>query len=170
MQQVGFRNWEQRDTESLVRYANNPNIAANMTNAFPSPYGLENAQKFLEMAWSHNPTRLFAIDVNGEAIGGIGIHPQNDVLCLNAEIGYWIGEPHWGKGYVARVIPGILEYAFENFEIDRVYARCFGSNLASKRVLEKTGFELEAEFVATIFKNGRKLNELIFAKRRKPNP
>lgn len=54
-----------------------------------------------------------------------------------------------------------MRYAFENFDIERVYARPFGSNVASQRVLEKSGFKLEDRFSKTIYKNGRWEDELV---------
>jgi [ribosomal protein S5]-alanine N-acetyltransferase len=91
-----LRKWSTKDLESLVRYANNPNIAKNMTDGFPHPYTAENGKAFIEMA-IQEPIHIFAIDVNGEAVGGIGIHPQSDIHRKNAELGYWLAEPFGGK-------------------------------------------------------------------------
>jgi [ribosomal protein S5]-alanine N-acetyltransferase len=59
-----------------------------------------------------------------------------------------------------------MRYAFENFDIERAYARPFGSNVASQRVLEKSGFTLEDRFSKTIYKNGRWEDELVYAIRK----
>lgn len=156
-----------KDLDSLVKYANNPKIANNLTDKFPYPYTKENGKMFIEFANKNKPTNIFAIDINGEACGGIGIHPQEDVHRKNAELGYWLGEPFWGNGIITKAIEQIADYGFKNFDITRIFARPYGTNLASQRVLEKTGFTLEARFEKTLFKNGEYKDELIYAIRRK---
>ncbi|MBI3238200.1 MAG: GNAT family N-acetyltransferase [Flavobacteriia bacterium] len=161
-----LRPWSDNDLESLVKYANNWNIARFMTDGFPFPYTEENGKAFIAMATAAKPTNVFAIDVNGEAIGGIGIHPQTDIYRNNAELGYWLAEPFWGNKIITKAITEMVTYAFETFEIDRVFAKPFGSNTASQRVLEKAGFTLEGRFEKTIIKNGELEDELVFAIRK----
>ena len=162
-----LRPWEITDADSLVRFGNNPKIAANMTDQFPNPYTLEKAMAFIEFATSNTPPNILAIEVEGQAAGGIGIHPKSDIHRMNAELGYWLGEPYWGRGIISRAIPQMVEYAFKNWDINRIFARPFGTNTGSRRALEKAGFTLEARFEKTIFKNGIYLDELIYAIRRK---
>ncbi|HEX5002552.1 MAG TPA: GNAT family protein [Bacteroidia bacterium] len=161
-----LRPWSFSDLESLVKYANNPAIARNLTNQFPHPYLVQHGRQFIEMAMSHHPVRIFAIEINGEAAGGIGIHPQNDVYCTNAELGYWLAETYWGNGIITQSIIQMIAYGFKNFEINRIFARPSGSNKASQRVLEKAGFVLEATLKGTFLKNGVVEDELIYAVRR----
>lgn len=161
-----LRAWKEDDLQSLIKYANNKNIANNMMDQFPHPYEEENGKMFIAFATKDAPVHIFAIDVNGEAVGGIGIHPQGDVLCKNAELGYWLAEPFWGKGIITRAIPQMLDFAFKTYAIIRVFARPFGTNIASQKVLEKTGFKLEARLEKTVYKNGDYLDELIYAVRR----
>jgi [ribosomal protein S5]-alanine N-acetyltransferase len=161
-----LRPWQTNDLAALVKHANNPNIARSMTDAFPHPYAEESGRNFIAFATKDNPIHIFAIDVNGEAVGGIGIHPQQDIYRKNAELGYWLAEPFWGNGIVPRAIPQIVDFAFKTYDITRIYARPYGSNKASQRVLEKAGFKLEARLEKTIFKNGEFLDELIYAVRR----
>jgi ribosomal-protein-alanine N-acetyltransferase len=165
--QFTLRPFTLNDLDSLVKYANNPKIANNLTDKFPYPYTKENGKNFIEFATKNTPTNIFAIDINGEACGGIGIHPQEDVHRKNAELGYWLAEPFWGNGIVARAIVQIVEYGFMNFDIIRIFARPYGTNTASQRVLEKAGFTLEGKFEKTLFKNGEFKDELIYAVRRK---
>jgi RimJ/RimL family protein N-acetyltransferase len=158
--------WTQDDLKCLVKYANNPNIARFMKDAFPNPYTEQDGLAFINK-FSHDvPVRVFAIHVKGEAAGGIGIHPQGDIMQLNAELGYWLAEPYWGNGIISRAIDEIVPYGFKNFKINRIYARPFSSNKASQRVLEKCGFRLEATIQASFLKNGEVLDELIYAIRR----
>jgi [ribosomal protein S5]-alanine N-acetyltransferase len=155
------------DAASFAMHANNANIARYMSDAFPHPFTIEHAQRFIANAMSHRPNRIFAIEVNGEAAGGIGIHPQAGIYTMNAELGYWLAEPHWGKGIISAAIQKMVTYGFETFPINRIYARPYGNNPASQKVLVKAGFTLEAKLNQTIFKNDEVLDELIYAVRRK---
>jgi RimJ/RimL family protein N-acetyltransferase len=164
--EIKLRPWELSDLTSLVKYANNPKIAGNMTDAFPSPYTEESGRAFISMAQKGGSTCLMAIEVEGEAVGGIGIHLQSDIMRKNAELGYWLAEPFWGKGITSQAVQKMVEYAFITFDINRIYARPFGTNKASQRVLEKSGFKLEARIEKNIFKKGEYLDELIYAIRK----
>ena len=161
-----LRPFNKNDLTNLVQSANNPKIARNLTNKFPYPYTEDHGRNFISFATQHKPQRVFAIDINGNVVGGIGIHPQEDILEKNAELGYWLAEPYWNKGIITRAIPQMLDYGFKNFDIIRIYARPFGTNAASQHVLEKCGFVLEARIEKNIFKNGEFEDELIYAVRR----
>ena len=161
-----LRAWQDDDLEHLVQIANNFNIAKNLTNHFPHPYTRESGQGFIKMANKSNPQRIFAIEVEGLAVGAIGIHAQTDLRIKNGELGYWLGEPYWGNGIVTRAVQQMVDYGFETFDITRIFARCFASNIGSQRVLEKSGFVLEAKFEKTLFKNGEFIDELIYAIRK----
>jgi [ribosomal protein S5]-alanine N-acetyltransferase len=162
-----IRPWESDDLESLVRHANNARIAQFMTDGFPHPYLPENGRSFIEFANKGNPIHIFAIEADGEAVGGIGIHPQSDIMRKNAELGYWLSEKYLGRGIVSQAIAQMVKFGFGAFDISRIYARPFGTNMASQRVLEKNGFLLEAKIEKSIFKNGEYLDELIYAVRKK---
>ena len=158
-----LRPWAQSDVDALAEYANNYNIAKNLTNAFPHPYTSEDAKKFIDIVSQHNPVQVFAIDINGKASGGIGLFPQTDIMCKNAEMGYWLAELFWGQGIITKAIIEMIDYGFKTFNITRIYARPYGTNMASQKALEKAGFILEARFEKTIFKNGEYLDELVYA-------
>lgn len=161
-----LRPWTADDLGSLVQNANDPDIARFLTDGFPHPYTEANGKAFIEFAMKGNPTHIFALEVQGEAAGGIGIHPQQDIMRKNAELGYWLARKHWGQGIISRAIPKMVDYGFRTFDITRIYARPFGNNPASQRVLEKCGFRLEAKLEQVIFKNGQFLDELIYAVRK----
>jgi len=164
--QFKLRPWTIDDIESLVKFANNFNIAKNLMDVFPHPYSVENGMAFIEMTNQNSPPNILAIEINGEAAGAIGVHPQQDIYRKNAEMGYWLAEPHWGKGIITKAILQMVDYGFKNWDIDRIYARPFGHNIASQKALEMAGFVLEARLENTIFKNGAYLDELIYARRR----
>lgn len=161
-----LRPWKESDLESLVKYANNWNVAKNLTDKFPHPYTEEHGSAFIEMAMKGEPIHIFAIDIEGEAVGGIGIHPETDIHRLNAELGYWLAEPFWGKGIISTAVRLMLNFGFSSFDIERIYARPFNTNIGSQKVLEKNGFVLEAKLEKVLIKNGELLDELIYAVRR----
>jgi len=118
------------------------------------------------MVSQHHPTQIFAIVIDGEAIGSIGLHPQCDIMEKNIELGYFLGEPFWGKGIITEAVKKMVAYGFQNFDVVRIYARPFGTNVASQKVLEKAGFSLEAKIEGNIYKNNEYLDELIYAIRK----
>ncbi len=158
-----LRSWKLDDLGSLLENANNQAIARNLMDQFPHPYSEENGLRFIGMASSLEPQTILAIDVEGKAVGGIGLHLQNDIYRKNAEMGYWLGETYWGKGIMTQAIREMTKYGFANLDIERIFARPFATNLASQRVLEKAGFMFEAKLHKTIFKNGQFLDECIYS-------
>jgi len=161
-----LRPWNISDLDNLVKYANNWNIAKNMTDQFPYPYSEKDGKAFIEMATKDDPIHIFAIDIDGQAVGGIGIHPQNDIHRKNAELGYWLAEPFWGQGIISNAIKLIVDFAFETYAISRVFARPYGTNIASQKVLEKNHFVLEGKFDQVLIKDNLLLDELVYAIRR----
>ncbi|MBQ20932.1 MAG: GNAT family protein [Vicingaceae bacterium] len=161
-----LRPWKISDLDNLVKYANNWNIAKNMTDQFPFPYSEKDGKAFIEMATKDDPVHIFAIDIDGQAVGGIGIHPQNDIHRKNAELGYWLAEPFWGQGIISNAIKLIVDFAFETYAISRVFARPYGTNIASQKVLEKNHFVLEGKFDQVLIKDNLLLDELVYAIRR----
>jgi [ribosomal protein S5]-alanine N-acetyltransferase len=161
-----LRAWSIADLDSLVKYANNWKIAKNLTDKFPFPYTERNGREFIEFATKDDPIHIFAIDIEGQAVGGIGIHPQDDIHRKNAELGYWLAEPFWGQGIISDAIKQAINFAFNTYNIDRVFARPFGTNIASQKVLEKNKFVLEGKFEKVLIKDGILLDELIYAIRR----
>lgn len=157
-----LRDWTPEDIRSLVQHANNPRVAAMMRDAFPSPYTEEDARRFITLATTPGPHLFLAIEVNGEAQGGIGIHVLDDVYRHSAEIGYWISESCWGNGIATDAVRAMAPVAFETFDIKRLQAGIFESNKASMRVLEKCGFAREAIHMNAITKNGVIMDEIVY--------
>lgn len=162
-----LRPWKKADLESLVAHANNFLVAKFLTDGFPHPYTKDDGMAFIEAALKGQPVCLFAIDVSGEAVGSIGLHPQKDIMRKNMELGYWLSQKYWSNGIMTEAVKQIVKYGFENFDVTRIYARPCGNNKASQKVLQKAGFKLEAHIEKNIFKNGEFLDEMIYAVRRK---
>ena len=161
-----LRQWNERDVVSLIKYAGNPKITAMMSDGFANLATPEGSAKFIAFANSGEDKIYRAIELNGEVIGGIGVSVQTDIYRKNAELGYWLAEPFWGKGIISEAIRIIISEAFEQLDITRIFARPFYTNNASHRVLEKSGFKLEAILEKTVFKNGEYMDEYIYAIRK----
>ena len=160
---IHLRPWTLADLDSLVHHANNPRIAGWLTNVFPHPYHAADGRAFIQRIDQDQPRRVFAIDRAGEGIGSVGIFPKDDIFCKNAEIGYWLGEAYWGQGIMVEAVKLIVAYGWATFDLHRIYARPFGENRGSIRVLEKAGFVQEAHLREAIWKGGRYHDELIFS-------
>lgn len=160
---VALRKIQIEDRERLAHLANNPNVANNLLDDFPHPYSIEDADQFIKHAQAASPTLRFCIEKDGEYVGNIGLHPKEDVYKRSAEIGYFIGEEHWGQGIATHAVQLIVAYGFEQLDIHRIYAGVFSYNSASKKVLEKAGFDFEGASKEAIYKNGQLYDELRFA-------
>jgi len=159
-----LRPWKVEDAPALVSCANNPRIAAMMRDGFPSPYTVEDADRFIRMACEPSGNLLLAIEADGAASGGIGIHPLGDVYRKTAEIGYWLAEPYWGRGIITGAVRALVPVAFDRFDIIRLQAGIFSENAASMRVLEKCGFVREAVHHKAIIRNGTVMDEVLWVR------
>jgi len=157
------RSWRTSDLGSLVNHANNRNIWINLRDSFPYPYTRADGERWIKYAKRQIPETNFAISVGGRAAGAVGFHPQPDVHRRSAEIGYWVGEPFWGRGIATAALRAITNYAFENHDLCRIYATVFEWNTASMRVLEKCGYVREAVLQQSIVKDGRVIDSVLYA-------
>ena len=162
-----IRDWHFSDAQSLAKHANNRNVWLTLRDRFPHPYGIEDAKEFLARATSEKGQETFyCIEINGAAVGGIGMIPGEDVYRLSAEFGYWIAEEFWGQGIMSEVVPAFVDYCFEKFSLVRMFAAAYANNPASARVLEKAGFVLEGRLRKNVLKDGQILDSLLYAKTR----
>lgn len=163
---IQLRPWSMNDLTTLIELANDYEIANYMADVFPYPYTMKHGRKFIETTSGEHPVHIFAIIFESKPVGAIGIHPQTDIMRKNAELGYWLGKKYWGKGIITEAVQQIIPVAFRLYDITRLYARTFGSNLASQKVLMKAGFTKEASISKSFFKNGRFEDEIIYAIRK----
>lgn len=149
-----MRSWDWADVASIQRHANNRKVWKNLHDGFPSPYTIRDARRWLAHSLSSFPETAFAVDVEGEAIGGVGFVPKEGPSSCSAEIGYWIGESYWGRGIATASVCGVTAHVLENYpEICRLYAQVFEWNPASMRVLEKAGYTRECVLRKSAVKN-----------------
>ena len=161
---IRLRGFRDLDQVRLAGLCNNRKIWDNVRDYLPSPYTEQNALDFIRLCQQEAPTTTFAIEYKGELAGCIGLVKQTDVYRLSAELGYWIGEPYWGKGIATQAVELITSYGFDQLGLVRIYSGVFEFNTASQRVLEKSGFKLEGIFEKSVIKNGRIHNELRYAR------
>ncbi len=159
------RSWRGEDVKSLPRHANNRKIWLNLRDRFPHPYTETDARDWIESAVSMRPETSFAIDVSGEAVGGIGFDLKTDVERYSAEVGYWLGEEFWGRGICTAALKAATPYALETYGLNRIFAVPFAHNPASLRVLGKAGYRREGLLRQSAYKDGRFVDQVVYAYR-----
>ena len=150
------------DLAALVKYANNQRIAINLRDRFPHPYTEGAGRGWLEYLAGERPLTAWAIEVGHEAAGSIGLQLHGDVERVSAEIGYWLGEPFWGRGIVTDALRAVTSRAFDEFSLTRIYALPFADNAPSIRVLEKAGYVLEGRMPRSAIKHGVVKDQLMY--------
>ncbi len=150
-----LREWKLTDGVSLAKHINNVKIWNNVRDGLPYPYTILDADKYIRMVQAQSYVQNFAIEVEGKAVGGVGIVPLSDVERFTAEVGYWLGEDYWNRGIVSEAVGVLVDYVFRETQIIRLFASVYEYNSASMRVLEKVGFTRQAILRDAAIKNGR---------------
>ena len=158
------RPWRLKDAAAIIGHANNLNVARQLRDRFPHPYTIENANDFLSFATSTEPPNNLAIEVAQEPVGGIGFVRGTDVERYSAEIGYWLGEPYWGRGIATEALVMVTEHVFTRLNLLRLFALPFADNVPSMRVLEKAGYAREGVLRSSSVKFGRPRDQLLYAR------
>jgi ribosomal-protein-alanine N-acetyltransferase len=164
LERCTIRRWRLDDAESLARHANNRKVWLAVRDLFPHPYTIQDAHEFLQRVISQQPSMKFCIEIDGTAVRGIGVHPGQDVHRYTATVGYWLGEVFWGRGIITEAVTAVTDLCFENFPLRRISAEVFSNNPASARVLEKAGFTFEGCLKNNVFKDGKLLDSLLYAR------
>jgi RimJ/RimL family protein N-acetyltransferase len=161
-----MRPYKQSDAKALAGLADNPNVCHYLANRFPSPYTLEDATQWVARFGHEREQHIFAIEWQGQLVGGIGLDPMADIHSLTAGVGYWVGEPFWGNGIATEALGLMVGHAFGELPYLRLQAMVFAENKNSARVLEKNGFVLEGTLRRHITKHGRVYDALLYARTR----
>ena len=164
LERCTIREWRMDDAPSLAKHANNRRVWLGLRDAFPHPYTIEDANRFVQGSVVGAPRKNFCIEIDGVSVGGIGLRPGEDVHRHTAEFGYWLAEEFWGKGIMTEVVPAFVDYCFKEFSLNRIYAEPFSNNPASARVLEKAGFVLEGRLRKNVVKDGKVVDSLLYAR------
>ncbi|TKG93418.1 N-acetyltransferase [Puteibacter caeruleilacunae] len=157
-----LRPWTIDDAESLARHANNENISGSLRDDFPHPYTIGHAREWLNNVINDEQNIVLAIEVDGEAVGSIGVFLYSNIYCKSAEIRYWLSEPYWGQGITSGAVKAVTKYAFNTLDIVRVQVCVFANNIRSMKVLRNAGYHLEAIRRNAIFKNNELQDEHLY--------
>lgn len=150
------------DAEAVQELAGEEEVARNTLN-IPHPYSREDAEAWIlshpdQLAQGSAAT--YAVTADGVVVGAVGL-----ILAAEhgrAELGYWIGRPHWGRGFATEASRAVIAWAFRDLELDRIHAAHFPRNPASGRVLRKLGMRHEGTLRAHVRKWGEALDLEVF--------
>lgn len=157
-----LRPWQPGDAAALAKHANHMGVARHLGERFPHPYSIDDAHMYLSGAvvpLQH----VLAIVINGEACGSIGVQPGAGERSHSAELGYWLGRAHWGRGHMTRIVATVAPWAMQRLRLYRLQATVFHDNPASARVLQKNGFLEEGVLRNAVFRFGRISHLRLFA-------
>ncbi|MBN2052384.1 GNAT family N-acetyltransferase [Candidatus Woesearchaeota archaeon] len=143
-----IRDYEKRDIPSLIENINNLEVSKNLL-LVPHPYTLKDAQWWInhcaeEMKKKPRTTYDFALELKSEKklVGGIALNKVDD-FNGTAEIGYWLGQSYWRKGFVSEAVKEIVNFGFEKLKLRRIDVCAWTKNIASNELIKKTGFVYE---------------------------
>lgn len=178
---IAVREWRHTDAPSMGRHANSKRVWDGLRNRMPHPYTEADAEWWINFChetsnhvrsgkWtpetgSQGPPipHGYAITVDDEAVGSVDLVFKDDVYFRTAEIGYWLGDEHCGKGIMSKVVPPFVAWAWETFGIlVRISAETYEWNAASGKVLQKAGFKYEGRRPDMVCKNGTIVAELMW--------
>ncbi|SEC51949.1 Protein N-acetyltransferase, RimJ/RimL family [Tenacibaculum sp. MAR_2009_124] len=163
-QSILLRPLQISDAAEITVLLNNKNIWDHLRNYIPFPYTEKDAKDFINMIHKEDLLQNFVIEYNGKLSGVIGLTLQKDIYTNSAELGYWLGEPFWGKGIMTQAIKLMIEIGFSKLDLRRIYAGVFAFNIGSMKALEKNGFEKEGVFKHAVIKNEKVYDEHRFYK------
>jgi RimJ/RimL family protein N-acetyltransferase len=159
------------DAPAIQRHADDTQVWQTLFEGFPSPYTMADAIAWCEGGWQMRAGEevVWAVTRGGEAIGCISVRPDTGWLRCNAEVGYWIGREHWGRGITAEALGLVADWAFDAYpELTRLYAPIFEQNARSQAVARKAGFQLEGAMPLSAIKAGRVIGRVVYARYRAP--
>lgn len=138
-----LRPWQESDAESLYEYAKNP--AVGPVAGWPVHTSVDNSREIIRTVLSAEETYAVCLREDKKAIGSIGLMTGKasnlDIAEDEGEIGYWIGVPFWGQGLIPEACRELIQYAFSDLKLKKLWCGYFDGNLKSKRVQEKCGFQ-----------------------------
>jgi ribosomal-protein-alanine N-acetyltransferase len=158
------RSWRREDRASLLRHADNPNVARYLSLRFPNPYTPADADAWFAFLESQEDPEGWAIEVDGEAVGGIGLRRGAAEFAHSAELGYWLGEAHWRRGIVTAAVRVVVPFVTERWDLARLTAYASARNVGSIRVLEEAGFVREGLVRARAFRDGHAYDHVMFGR------
>ena len=124
------------DVKAIATLVNDRRIAAN-TARIPHPYAIEDAEQFIAAVNKREGEACFAITLDGAPIGICSVDLRED----GPELGYWLGVSYWGRGFATEAVRALIDHAFGDLDHEMLISGARVNNPASRRVLEKCGFQ-----------------------------
>jgi RimJ/RimL family protein N-acetyltransferase len=124
------------DVQAIATLVNDRRIAAN-TARIPHPCAIEDVEQFIATVNKREGEACFAITLDGAPIGMCSVDLRED----GTEMGYWLGVPYWGRGFATEAVRALIDHAFGDLEHEALISGARVNNPASRRVLEKCGFQ-----------------------------
>ena len=156
---VRLRAWRADDLDALLLHADDEQVSRGTSDRFPSPYTRADGEAFLGGHVVDFGAPVFAIEIDGQACGGVGVRPGHGERRHGAELGYWLGRRYWGRGHMTRVVGAYAPWVMRLLSLYRLQATVLDFNVASARVLLKNGFVEEGTQRRAVLKHG-KLHDL----------
>lgn len=140
---ITLRPWREEDAEVMFRWASNP--AVGPIAGWPAHRSVEESREIIRTVFSAPETYAIVLKESDEPIGAAAIKSGEGVSPSlqgygDAELGYWLAEPFWGRGIMTEVVGVLIERAFGELGYDRLWAGYYEGNDRSRRVMEKCGF------------------------------
>ena len=164
---IRLRPWRADDLDVLVRHANDEEVSRGLADRFPFPYTRDDGAAFLAGHVVDLQGPVFAIEIDGEACGGIGARVGSGERRHVAELGYWLGRAHWRRGIMTSAVRTYAPWLMEEFRLYRLQATVLDFNVGSARVLQNNGFAEEGVQRAAVFKRGELHDLRVFARVRR---
>lgn len=155
--------WVAGDRERFVALANDYDVWKQLYDRFPHPYTAADAEEWIALNAERTTLSTFAICDDAGPIGSAGLTLREADYRHSAEIGYWLGQPYWGRGIMPVAVKALVRYGFETLGLIRLEAHIFARNQQSARVLEKVGFKREGLLRQASMKEGEALDNVLYA-------
>jgi RimJ/RimL family protein N-acetyltransferase len=126
------------DVKAIACLANDRRIAEN-TRRLPHPYSQDDAIEFVRAIAEHKRETVFLIENNFVPIGMVGIDDGRQPDA--PELGYWLGVEYWGQGFATEAARAVIDFTFEEFDVEHLISGARVANPASRNILEKCGFQ-----------------------------
>jgi RimJ/RimL family protein N-acetyltransferase len=153
-ERIILRRLRMSDADAITKYCKDREISKWIT-AMPHPYKKKDAVWFIndcKKKWKRKTEYIYVIECEGKLAGTVGLHIKPDD---KAEIGYWIGRSHWGKGLVTEAARLLISAGFKKLKLHKIYALYLEGNEKSERVMKKLGMKYEAWLRDNTKKNGK---------------
>ena len=157
-----LRDYQEADIDAIHQLLNNYQVSRFLSSRIPFPYTRDDAVWWVETGSKSEITRVIEYNQKLAGIIGVARGPHENYRC--GELGYWLGEPFWGRGLATFAVTRMTEMIFDETDIVRLFAPIYDCNRASMRVVEKCGYKLEGIAESSIFKDGRFYDEHIYAR------